>query len=90
MCSRGLILIFFDKVRVLIFALENRVRSLSFWSFCRKKGEPLLNVFLRAYFDVFRQSSCFNFRFKKQFVLYVFGVFVNSIGGRTPGKRVPE
>ena len=35
--------------------------------------------------DVFRKSSCFNFRPSKQSSFYVFGVFVDSRGGGTPG-----
>ena len=47
-------------------------------------------MFLRASFDVFRHSSLFLiFSLKTEFVLYVFGVFVDSIGG-TPDKRIPE
>ena len=37
------------------------------------------NVFLRVYFDVFGQSSCFNFRPSKQSSVYVFGVFIGII-----------
>ena len=34
------------------------------------------------YLDVFRESSCFNFRLSNQSSLYVFGVFVDSrMGG---------
>ena len=53
-------------------------------------GGHLVNVFLRAYFDVFRQSSRFNLSLKTEFVLYIFGIFVDSIGGMTTGKPVPE
>ena len=44
-------------------------------------GGPLINVFLRVYFDVFRKSSRFNFRTSKQSSFYVFRVFGDSIGG---------
>ena len=53
-------------------------------------GGPLINVFLRVYFDVFRQSSRCNFRPSKQSSFYVFGVFVDSRGRVTPYKRIPE
>ena len=43
----------------------------------------MINVFLRVYFDVFRQSPCINFRPSEQSSLYVFGVFVDSRGGVT-------
>ena len=50
-----------------------------------------LYIFLRVYFDVFRQSSRFNFRQSKQSSFYVFWVFVHSGGGEgTPDKRFPE
>ena len=52
-------------------------------------GGLLINVFLRVYFDVFRQSSPFNFRQSKHSSFYVFGVFVDSSGG-TPYKRIHE
>ena len=65
----------------------NRVRYLCFWSFYRHyRGGPLINVFLRVYFDVFRQSSRFNFRPSKQSSFYVFGVFVHSRGRGNPCK----
>ena len=38
----------------------------------------MINVFLRVYFDVFRQSLRFNFRRSKQSSFYVFGVFVDD------------
>ena len=89
---------FFDEVRVLIFAHQNRVRSIFlvflwiiegggnqpryqfFWSFYRhyRGGGPLINVFLRVYFDVFRRSLRFNFRASKQSSFYIFGVIVDS------------
>ena len=74
--------LFCDKVRVLIFAHQNRVRSmfLEVLEIVEEWG-PLVNVFLRVYFDVFRQSLCFNFRTSKQSSFYVFGVFVDSRGG---------
>ena len=53
------------------------------------EGGPLINVFLRVYFDVFRQSSCFNFRPSEQSSFNVFGVFVDSRGGGIPDKRIP-
>ena len=79
---------FFDKVRVLIFAHQNRLRSIFLEFLYIVEGGALRNVFLRVYFDVFRQSSRFNFRPSKQGSFYVFGVFVDSRGG-APGKRVP-
>ena len=39
---------------------------------------PLINVFLRAYFDVFRQTTRFNFRPSKHGSFYVYGFFVDS------------
>ena len=48
------------------------------------------NVFLRVYFDVFRQTSRFKFRLSKQSSFYVFRVFVDSRGGGTPDKRICE
>ena len=44
-------------------------------------GGPLINVFLRVYFDVFRKSSRFNFRPSKQSSFCVFGIFGDSRGG---------
>ena len=41
-------------------------------------GGPLVNVFLRVYFDDCRQRSRYNFRPLKQRPYYVFGVFVDS------------
>ena len=38
----------------------------------------MANLFLRVYFDVFRQSSCFNFRPSKQSSFYIFGVLGDS------------
>ena len=71
------------------FSPQNRVRSLCFWSFGRQyRRGPLINVFLRASFYVLRQRSRFNFHLKTEFVLHVFVVLVDSIGG-TPGKRIP-
>ena len=73
---------FVDKVHVLNFAHKNRVRSMFLDFFIDSRGGGgLINVFLRVYFDVFRQSSCFNFRPSKQSSFYVFGVFVDSRGG---------
>ena len=46
----------------------------------RGRGGPLVNVFLRAYFDVFPQSSRFNFRPSKQSSFYVLGVLYISRG----------
>ena len=40
----------------------------------------MINVFLRVYFEVFRQSSRFNFRRSKQSSFYVFGVFLHCRG----------
>ena len=56
------ILTYFDKVRVLIFAHQNRVRSmfLEFLYIVGGGGRPI-NVFLRLCFDVLRQSSRFHF-----------------------------
>ena len=66
----------------------------------------MINVFLRVYFDVFRQSSRFNFRPSKHSSFYVFGIFLDSRGGNrarylyflrfyrhyrgTPDKRISE
>ena len=50
------------------------------------EGGPLINVYLRVSFDVFRQSSCFNFRPSKHSSFYV---FVDRRGG-DPDKRIPE
>ena len=75
---------YFDKVRVVIFANQNRVRSmfLEFLLIVDGGGRgPLINVFHLVNFDVFRQSSHFNFRRSKQSSFYVFGVFVNGRGG---------
>ena len=50
----------------------------------------MINVFLRAYFDVL--GLCFRFHFhllRTEFFLSLFGVLVDSIGG-TPDKRIPE
>ena len=71
---------------------------------CRGAGEKTLdNVFLRVYFNVFRQSSRFHFRTSKQSSFYGFGVYVDSRGGfyvvgvfvasrgrETPVKRIHE
>ena len=42
----------------------------------------MINVFVRVYFDVFRQSSLCNFRLLKQSSFFVFGVFVDIDGFR--------
>ena len=58
-----------------------------------EEGGTLLNVFMRLFFDVFRQSSRFNFRRSKQSSFYVFGVFIVIVGGWgewEPGKCIPE
>ena len=70
-----------DKVCVLIFARQNRVWSM-FFQFLQivERGTPD-NVFLRVYFDGFRQSSRFNLRRSKQSSFYVVGVIVDSRGG---------
>ena len=44
-------------------------------------GWPLINVFLRVYFDVFPQSLWFHFRTSNLSSIYVLWVFVDSIGG---------
>ena len=82
---------YFDKVRVVIFEHQNRVRSM-FLEFLLivEGGGPLINVFLRVYFDVCQQSSRCIFRPSKQSSFYVYGVFVDSRGGGTPDKRIPE
>ena len=72
---------FFDKVRVLIFAHQNRLRSMFVEFLYIVEGEGLMNVILRVNFDVFGQSSRFNFRSSKQSSFYVFGVFLCSRGG---------
>ena len=98
----------FDQNRISILLAKNRV-CLYFFGVLVDSigGVRLINMFLRVYFDVFRQSSRFNFRPSKQslrltvfdkiqfeifthkteFVLYVFGFSVDSIGG-TSYKRV--
>ena len=82
---------FFDKVRVLIFVHQNRVRSMFLEFLLIVEGEgPLIKVFLRVYFDVFRQTTRFNFRPSKHDSFYVYGVFVDSRGGGTPDKRISE
>ena len=81
---------FFKKVRVLIFAHQNRVCSMFLEFLEIVEGGPLINVFLRVHFDVLRQSSCFNFRTSKQSWFYVVGVFEIVEGGGTPDKRIPE
>ena len=60
--------------------------ALGFFSYimcfcCILGGGPLVNVFLRPYFDVFRQNSRFNFCPSKQTSFYVFGLFVDSRRG---------
>ena len=50
--SCGSILTFVDKVRVLSFAHENKVRSMFL----------VIIVFMMVYFDVFRQCERFNIR----------------------------
>ena len=72
---------FFDKVRVLIFPRQNRVRSMFLqFLYIVEGGGPLINVLLRVYFDVFRQSLRFEFCLSKQSSFYVFAVFVDSRG----------
>ena len=44
----------------------------------------MINVFLRVYFDVFRQNSRFKFRSSHQSLFYVFEVFVDSGARRGP------
>ena len=61
----------------------------------KRGGATMKNVFLKVYFDGFRQSSRFNFCLSKQRWFYVFGVFVDSIKGAgveggTPDKRISE
>ena len=82
---------FFEKLRVLIFAHQNTVRSM-FLEFLQivEGGGPRINIFLMVYFDVFRQSSRLNFRTSKQSSLYLLGVFVDSRGRGAPDKRIPE
>ena len=79
---------FSTKVGVLIPPSQNR-RSMFLDFLYIVEGGPLVNVFVRAYFDVFRQSLRFNFRPAKQSSFYVFGVFVGR-GTGTPEKRIPE
>ena len=59
---------------------------LCFSSFCTYQGErgPLINVFLRVYFDVFCQNSRFYFPSSKQSYFYVIRVFVDSRGRGDP------
>ena len=70
---------FSDKVRVVILAQQNRVRSmfLEFLLIVEGGGIPDKRI-LEGVFDVFRQSSRCNFRPSKQSSFYVFGVFVHS------------
>ena len=49
----------------------------------RGGGGPQVNVFLRVYFDAFRQTLRFNFRPSKQSSFYIFGIFVYSRGTGT-------
>ena len=73
---------YFDKVRVVIFAHQTRVRFMFLeLSLIVEGGRPLINVSLRVYFDVFRQSLRFNFRSSKESSFYVFGVFEDGRGG---------
>ena len=73
---------YFDKICVVIMAHQNRVLFMSMeFLLIVGGGGPLINVFLRVSFDVFRQSSRFNFRRSKQSSFYVFGVFVDGRGG---------
>ena len=81
---------YFDKQRVIIFAHQNRVRSMFLVFLYIVEGGTPDNVFLRVYFDVFRQSSCINFRPSKQSSFYVFEVFVDSRGRGNPVKRICE
>ena len=75
------LLTYFYKVRVLIRAHQNRVRSMVLeFVFIVEGGGPVINVFVRVYFDVFRQSSRCNLCPSKQSSLYVFRVFVDSKG----------
>ena len=68
-----------EELLMVIVERDNRARYPGFWSFYRHyMGRPLINVFLRVYFDVFRQCSRFNFRQSKQSSFYIFGVFVDS------------
>ena len=51
---------------------------------------PLINVFLRVNFDVFRQSSRYNLRPSNR-VRSMFLKFLLIVeGGGTPDKRIPE
>ena len=73
---------FFDKIHVLIFSHQNRVRAMYLEFFVDSRGgEPLINIFLSVYFDFFRQRSCFNFPTSEQSSCYVFGVFGDSRRG---------
>ena len=57
----------------------NLARYLCFWIFNRLYwGGSLINLFLKVYFDVFRQCSRFNFRPTKQGSFYIIEVFVDS------------
>ena len=51
-------------------------------------GGPLINVFLRVYFDVFRQTTRFKNRTIKRSLFNVFDIFVDRIGRGTPDKRI--
>ena len=80
----------FGKLRVLSFAHKNRVRFMIFEFLEIVEGVPLINVFLRVFFDVIRQTTRYNRHASKQSSFYVFGVFVHSRGGGTPDKCIPE
>ena len=51
------------------------------------EGGPLINVFLRVYFDLVRQRSRVG---ETELVIYFFGVFIGIIGGGTSVKRIRE
>ena len=56
-------------------------------SFSRQyKGGPLKNVFLRAYFDVLRHNSQFNFGLSKQSLFRMFFSFCWQYRSGTPDK----
>ena len=69
---------------------QNRNFPVCFYSFGINWGGGLLNVFLRAYFDVMQVSLHFHFHLKKEIILHVFGVLVYCIREETPDKRISE
>ena len=81
---------FFDKVRVLIFAHQSRVRSMFLEFLESVEGGPLVNIFLRVYFDDFEKVCVLIYAHQNR-VCSMFMVFLEIVeGGGTPVKRIPE